>query len=305
MTARLVALALAIGVLASAPVAAAAPAAFVKLNAATQARIGIVTQPLLAAQRATGAAGFARVLDPVPFATLDADIAAAAAALSASRAEADRSRALNAADQTISRKAAEAAMAQARADDAKLQLLRRRVGLEWGPGLAALSDPARGRLVADLAAGRAALVRIDSAGGLGSGRGVARLDLGPQGNASATLIGPTRSGDARLQSTGLLGIVRGPAALQLGVGTVVPASLSAGGAASGVMLPRAALLRTSGKTYAYVRRDAGAFERREVVGGVSDPAGFFAPTGFRPGEAVVVKGAAQLFAAETAGQGAP
>jgi len=35
------------------------------------------------------------------------------------------------------------------------------------------------------------------------------------------------------------------------------------------------------------------------VGGLSDPAGLFVAGGFRPGEQVVVKGAAQLFAAET------
>lgn len=305
MTARLAALAFGLGLVAAAPFAAAAPAAIVKMDAATQSRIGVATQPLAAARRAASSTGFARVLDPVPLATLDADIAAAAAAYAASHAEAQRSQALNAADQTISRKAAEAARAQARADAAKLQLLQRRVGLEWGPGLAALSDAARGRLVADIAAGRAALVRIDSTQGLGAGRGTARIDLGPDGLAAVTLIGPTRSGDPRLQSTGALGIVRGPAALRLGVGSVAQANLETSGASSGVIVPRAALLRTGGATFAYVRRDAGAFERRPVTGGLPDPAGLFAPTGFRPGEAVVIRGAAQLFAAETAGQGAP
>jgi hypothetical protein len=35
------------------------------------------------------------------------------------------------------------------------------------------------------------------------------------------------------------------------------------------------------------------------MGAQADPAGLFVATGFRPGEAVVTIGAAQLFAAET------
>jgi hypothetical protein len=295
------ALVLAVGLALASP-AIAAPAIVLKLDAATQQRLGVVTARLAARQRAASVSGFARVLDPVPLATLDSDIAAAAAALAASQAEATRSRALNAADQTVSKKVAEAAAAQARADAAKLQLLRRRVGLEWGPGLATLSDAQRGRLVADMAAGRAALVRIDATAGVNPARGSATLDLGPSGRAIATILGPTRSGDPRLQSTGLLGLVRGPAALQLGAGTVAPATIAAGAATSGVVIPRAALLRTAGQTYAYVRRDAGSFERRTVVGGQADPAGLFVVGGFRAGEQVVVTGASQLFAAETPAQ---
>ena len=285
--------------------ASAAGTTVLRMDAVTQRRLGIATAPLAAVRRTASVAAFARVLDPVPLATLDSDIGQAAAALAASQAEAARTRALNAADQTVSKRAADAAAAQARADAAKLQLLRRRVGLEWGPSIAGFSDARRGGLVADIAAGRAALVRIDSTAGLAQGTGSATIDLGPAGRAYATLMGPTRSGDPRLQSTGLLGLVRGPAALRLGVGTVAPATLASGAGASGVVIPRAALLRTGGKTFAYVRRDGVSFERRPVGGGVADPVGLFVAAGFRPGEAVVVAGAAQLFAAETPSQGAP
>lgn len=288
--------------LALASPAIAAPPIVVKLDVATQKRLGVATAPLIPRQRVASVSGFARVMDPVPLATLDSDIAAAAAALAASQAEAARTRALNAADQTVSKRAADAAGAQARADAAKLQLLRRRVGLEWGPGLADYSDAQRSRLVADIASGRAALVRIDATAGLNPVRGTATLDLGAAGRATATILGPTRSGDPRLQSTGLLGLVRGPQALQLGTGAVAPTTIGSGAAATGVVVPRAALLRTGGQTFAYVRRDGGSFERRQVIGGLPDPAGLFVAGGFRAGEAVVVVGAAQLFAAETASQ---
>jgi hypothetical protein len=97
---------------------AAAAGPVVKLDPAVQKRLGVATQPLSAAQRAAKAQGFARVLDPVPLATLDSDIATAASALVASQAEAARARRLNADDQTVSRRAVDAAAAQARADAA-------------------------------------------------------------------------------------------------------------------------------------------------------------------------------------------
>ena len=291
------ALVLALGLAASAP-ALAAPI-LLKMDAPTQARLGVVTAPLAAVRKTASVSGFARAVDPVPLATLDSDIAAAVAALGASQAEATRTRALNAADQTVSKKAAEAAAAQARADAAKLALLRRRLGLEWGPSVQAMSDARRGRLIGDIAAGRAALVRIDASSGLSHLRGTATIDLGASGVARAAILGPARVGDPRLQSTGLLALVTGPQAMRMGVGTVAPATIAAGVEVSGVVVPRAALLRTAGQTFAYVRRDAGSFERRPVVGGLADPAGLFVAGGFRPGEPAVIKGASQLFAAET------
>lgn len=294
---RALALALAIGVAVATP-ALAVPMPL-KIDAATQARLGVTTATLTAVRKTASVSGFARAVDPVPLATLDADIATAAAALVASQAEAARTRTLNAADQTVSTRVAEAAAAQARADAAKLALLRRRIGLEWGPSLQAMSDARRGRLIGDIAAGRAALVRIDASSGLSHLTGMATIDLGSSGLVHATILGPARVGDPRLQSTGLLALVTGPQALRMGSGTVAPATLAAGASTVGVMIPRSALLRTAGQTFAYMRRDAGSFERRAVVGGIPDPAGLFVSGGFRTGEAVVTKGAAQLFAAET------
>jgi hypothetical protein len=278
--------------------ATAAPAELLKMDAATQSRLGVVTVPLQAARRGAATSGFARALDPGPLAQLDSDIAAAVAALAASQAEAARTRSLNAADQTVSKQVAEAAAAQARQDAAKLLLLRRRVGLEWGPSLAKLTDARRSQLVADIAAGRAALVRIDSATGLAQAHGSAEIDLGAGGRAQAMILGPSRVGDPRLQSTGVLALVRGAAALQFGTGTVAPARI-AQAAGSGVLIPRAALLRSGGRTFVYIRRDASDFERRTVPAGLSDPDGLFVTSGFRSGEAVVTAGAAQLYAAQT------
>jgi hypothetical protein len=66
-----------------------------------------------------------------------------------------------------------------------------------------------------------------------------------------------------------------------------------------VIIPRAALIRSAGAVFVYVRRDATHFERRRIADGQVDAAGLFARAGFRPGDPVAVSGAAALFAAET------
>jgi hypothetical protein len=282
-------------------VAFAGPAfAGVELDAATQKRLGVLVAPLAAARSTGATSGFARVLDPVPLATLDSDLLAAQATARASAAEAARTRALAAADATISVKTAQAAQAQASADAAKLALLRRRVGLEWGTAFVA--DGPRARLLAELATGRAALVRIDAPKGATGVRSV-QLDLGAGARIAVTVLGAARTADTRLQSSGLIGLVRGPAALGLSAGLTVPAVMAGPVGTSGVLAPRSAVMRAQGKVFVYVRQDPTHFERRVLTGVAPQADGLFAAGGARPGEAVVVSGAAAIFAAENASKG--
>jgi hypothetical protein len=272
----------------------------VKLPAETQHKLGLTVVPLKAAVRTASIAGFAKVLDPSPLAQLDSDIQTAQAASAASTAEAARSAALNADEQAVSTKLVQAAQAQAKADSAKLVLLRRRLGLEWGEAFARMSDKARAALVFELAAGRAALVRIDTP----SGRGQASLhavdiDFGDLGRFHGAVLGTARAGDSRLMSPGLVAKVSGRNAGLLSVGLSTPVTLTASGPIKGVVAPRAALLRSGGQTWLYVRTAEESFLRKPVMGGVADPAGLFVPAGFKPGEQAVTTGAAALFAAET------
>lgn len=272
-------------------------AAEVQVDAATQKRLGVTTAPLAAARRQAVATGFARVLDPVPLATLDGDLVTAATAAAASRAEAARTKTLAAADATVSLKLAQAAQAQASADLAKLVLLRRRVGLEWGPAFA--NDASRSRLIAELVAGRTVLVRIDAPAGTGGAHG-ARMQLSGGEMVDVAILGVARTADPRVQTGGLIGVVRGPVAARLGVGMSAPVTLSGAAGGAGVLVPRSALIRTAGQTFAYVRKDATHFERRALVAPTSQPEGLFSASGFAPGEPVVVSGASALLAAETA-----
>ncbi|MBS0360270.1 MAG: hypothetical protein JSR98_02725 [Proteobacteria bacterium] len=281
------------------PATKAAEPGLLEMDARTQARLGVAVVALPSAYRSSTQTAFARGLDPGPLAQLDSDLASAKAAAAASAAEAARTKTL-ASDQTVSKQTAETAESQARQDALKLKLLRQRVGLEWGPGLGKLSDAARGKLIADIVAGRAALVRLDSGQGLPLGvGGSVIIETDANQSEPAHILGPTRAADPRLQSTGLLAVVRGPAALRMGSGAVAPASVATGAGVSGVTLPRAALLRSAGQTFVYVRRDPTHFEKRAVSGGIVEPDGLFVRTGFRPGEVVVTAGASQLFAAQS------
>ena len=269
------------------------------LDLVTQKKLGVEVQPLASAQHSGAVTAYARVLDAAPLAAIDADLISAAAAAQASQSEAKRTRDLAAADATVSRRVAEAAAAQARADGAKMVLIRRRLGLEWGAAFATMDDGRRARLIDDLAAGRSALVRIDAPTSL-TGAQTILLDLGALGTVPVRILGTARTSDPRLLSTGLIGVVSGPRVASLSGGLALPARVARGGAQNGVVVPRAALFRTAGQTFVYVRRDATHFERRAVVATAMQAEGLFTASGFRPGETVVIRGASALYAAETA-----
>ncbi len=263
-----------------------------------QQRLGIRTATLSAQKRKSQIDAFAKVLDPGPLAQLDSDLMTAVAAARASRAEAVRARALNAAGGTVSAKDAEAAEAQARSDALHVTLLRKRLGLEWGPGIARLSDGRRAGLIAALAAGKAALVHVDTPSNAGqAGARTVDVDVGAD-SAHGVVLGAARQAEPRLQSSGLIVEVSGPSAILLSIGLTQSAHIDSGGPETGVVLPRAALIRYEGSVWTYVARPGDRFERRLVENGVPEKDGLFAPTGFSPGEAVVTDGAAALFAAE-------
>ncbi|CAN5372136.1 hypothetical protein BH10PSE2_BH10PSE2_04310 [soil metagenome] len=264
-----------------------------------QARLSVQTARLVASTYAPSVAGYARVIDAVPLATLESDLSAALATAAASQAEASRARTLNGEDQMVATKVAEAAVATARADQAKVRLFRQRLGLEWGPGIAALSDSQRAGLVQALATGNAVLLRIDAAtpsAGLGS----VTLDLGPLGTAQARILGPARTADPRLQSSGRLALVTGPRAQSLGVGLVLPVHLPAGASSSGVIAPDSAVLRAEGSSWVYIRTGAETFARRQLVQPAPVEGGLFVVSGLTAGDVVAIHGASALYAAEQA-----
>ena len=279
----------------------AAPAAFagsVTLPPAIQQHLGITTQALVATRHAGEIDAFAKVLDPGPLAQLVSDLGTAEAAAAASRAEAERAKALNASGGAVASKDLEAAVAQGTSDALRVAALRLRLGLEWGPGIARMSDARREQLVRSLSEGSVALVHVDTHNKDGqTGARRVRIDIGSD-SVTGSVIGPARSAEPRLQSSGLLVRVDGKAAILLSIGLTQSAHIESSSLQEGFIIPRTAVIRFRGSDWVYVRSRATLFERRMVTDPIPQENGFFVGAGFAAGDEVVVQGAAALFAVE-------
>ena len=278
-------------------------AAGLHLDPVIQQHLGVATVRPAPARHAGEIDAFAKVLDPGPLVQLVSDLRTAEAASAASKAEAARARALNASGGGMSSKDAEAAVAQARADALKVGFLHSRLGLEWGPGVERMGAARRDRLLLALERGSAALVHVDSHNNDGqAGARYVKIDVGDD-SLRGTVIGPARVAEPRLQSSGLIVEVDGPKAILLSVGLTQSAHIEASTPQTGVILPRAALIRFRGSQWAYVRTGPGVFERRLVLNPTPQDDGFFVANGFSQTDDVVAQGAAALFASEQSASG--
>ncbi len=271
-----------------------------KLAPTALAHANVRVAPVLASQATAEKTGFARALDVGALAAIDAEAKAAEATAAASRAEAARLAMLYVQDQSASRRSVEAAQAQAQSDAARAQLAMRRVGLEFGPGLMRLGRGGISALVSDVAAGRAALVRIDIAGvSLLPGNAV-RVGDGAQA-LSVRVLGAAAATDAKLQTAGVLTIVRGGAAQGLLAGRVLPAAADSSAVQTGVVVPRDAIVRYQGGLWVYAQKPDKSFERVELTNARAVADGWFVPSGLAAGTQVAVAGAESLLAVEHGG----
>ena len=280
------------------PALADPAAASVTLSSAAQKTLGISTQRLTAARRTSEVDAFAKVLDPAPLIQADSDLRTAEAAAAASKAEADRSLALNNAGGSIAAKDMEAAVAQARADALKVELLHQQIESQWGPGVARLAAAKRDKLVAGLADGSIALVHVDTHNNEGqAGARTVRVDIGDD-SIAGPVLGPARLAEPRLQSSGLIVEISGHDAILLSVGLTNSAHIVQTTPQSGVVVPRGAVVRFQGSDWAYVRTGPSIFERRLLQTPIPQADGFFVANGLAAGDEVVVGDAIGLFAAE-------
>lgn len=299
-------------------------------------RIGLELKPLAAETLRPEATAYGRALDPAPLIALDSELTAAEAALEASKADAERSRALQRDGGAVSQRALEAAEAQFRADEARMTAARQRMRLEGGTLAGELDPAARRKWVSRLAGLEAQLVRVDLSAGeaIDAPPKAARLAVvGYEGRAFVTSnVAAAPRVDPAAQGQGFLLLVDDPPPF-LRPGAAVTAFLELPGAPqTGVVIPRSALVRHGGKAWAYVRIEGGEpeekgmeprgdkapskeekkgagggarFTRREVALARPVAAGWFTPSGFAPGDRVVVVGAQALMSEELISQTRP
>lgn len=274
---------------------------FLKLDKETQARMDLKTAPLASAQLKPEVKGFGRVLDPTPLAALLVERATTKAALEASKKELERLKLL-AQTQNASARALEVGEAAVQRDQIALDSVQPRLLLGWGKAVAALPDlPA---LVNALAAGEAALVRVDLPLGEAlhaapTGGRLAALNA-PDKVAEAQFLGAAPAADPQMQAQGFLFLQK---INPLPPGAAVVAWLTVPGEVeSGVIVPREALIRHEGEVFVYVQTGDDKFARTEIELERPSDAGWFVHEGLKPQDKVVTAGAQQLLSEELKGQ---
>ena len=123
------------------------------------------------------------------------------------------------------------------------------------------------------------------------------IDIGGD-TPKGVVLGPARTAEPRLSSSGLLVEVAGPSSGVLSVGRNQSAHIDTGTPAKGVVLPRDALIRFRGSTWAYLSEAPTRFRRVILQDGVPEEGGLFVPLGVKAGDRVVTHGSAMLFAIE-------
>ena len=251
-----------------------------------------------------------RVLDPTPVVSLDGELAAAEAALAASRAEFDRTQGLLKSGEGMSRKVAETAEAQFRGDEIKSDGLRRKAQIEWG-AMVSLDAAKRREFVEQLVRGESALVRVDLLAGEALAEMPASARFAVLGRddetISASTIAPASDTDAKTQAQGfLLRVDRPKFALRPGMAVTAWLALSAD-AQHGFAIPRSAVLRHDGRTWVFIQEEEEKFVRKPItlVAPLDGDKGWFVSdgSGIKADELLVETGAQALLSEELKAQG--
>ena len=255
---------------------------------------------------------FGRVLDPAPLVALDGELSAADAALAASRAEYDRTQALQKSGEGMSRKVAETAEAQFRGDEIKADGLRRRARLEWGAAFPATDAAKRRAFIEQLVGGESAMIRVE----LLPGDALAELPVGARisvlGRESETFgtqgIAPASDADPKTQAQGfILRAEKPPFALRPGMALTAWLELPQK-PRTGFAVPRSAVLRHDGRAWIFVQEETEKFARKAV--NLDTPLdgekGWFVSAeggGIKADDLLVVTGAQALLSEELKAQG--
>jgi hypothetical protein len=275
----------------------------------SQARSGIRTRVLAAAQSAAGPLVYATVLDVQPLFELASRYAAGAGELRAAQAElaqreaeAKRVQTLYEDGQNVSRKVLDLARAEAGAGRAKAGAAQATIAVtgaalrqQFGPAIAAWAMAPSSADLAALMAHQAVLLRVTAASeqGLAAPQTLS-LSLDAGKDVEARLVSASPQVDAAIQ--GQAWFYR--AAAPLAAGTRLSGRLATR-QATGVRIPAEAVVWYGGQPWTWVRTNAATFERRLVGQGAPGEGGFVVDEGFRPGDAVVVQGAQLLLSEES------
>ena len=283
----------------------AKPALGVALNEEERGKLGVELGDVATATFQPTLDGPARIIDAQTVVAAMADLDKATAEARTSEVALKRARDLYRADKTVSAETLEAAERQAAADQAQLAVARAHAGLEFGaaPWLAA---ERRDALLTSLARGETLLVSAAFPSGLPAVRpaNLALRRIGTEiGEFWITTEIWTGPSDPNVPGPTMLGLLSTPQGLSYGERLI--ASVATGAEVSGTVVPASAVVLAGGEAWCYVAEADDVLARRRVDLGRPVPQGYFQPSGFMPGEHVVVAGAGLLLAREIGGGAEP
>jgi hypothetical protein len=270
----------------------------ITLSDETRKEIGLQLAQPAPAQLSPEVKGYGRVEDAANLTGLAADLAAAEAAYVASSNELERSKTLES-EGNSSARALQSADAAAAHDRLAVQSAHDRLLLA---STAAVADhPDLPAFVRSLAAGDSALVRLD----LSVDEAPAVVPVGARiltlsgASADADFLGAAAATDPQTQGRGYFVLVSSNS-ISLAPGQAVTGYLQLPGeAASGVTVPRDAVVRTEGAGWVYVQKSDGkSFTRKPIPLDHFTDAGWFVTKGVSAGDSIVVVGAQTLLSEE-------
>ena len=295
-----------------APSSAQAPAGAVKDHAAAEApgvtlkpdeidKMGIKITPAVATLQAPETTGFALVVTRDAIAQALAELSTAAAGERQSRAALARARGLAGTPGAPSVEAQETVERQAALDHAALVLAERRLSATYGrdaPWRDKLSSPE----LAALASGESKLARVTFPLGALGAAVPAKLRLAHLGESQGGKSFGSDSvwsapADASVPGKSFYALVKGSDAAE---GERLLARAPVGAAATGIVIPFAAVLISGDKYWCYVEAKPGLFVRTEIDTSMPTDEGYFVREGMTAGAKLVTTSAGQLLARELA-----
>jgi len=286
----------------------------VKVDAETQARIGLKLETPAPMQWQPEMKAYGRVLDPAPLMDLLTDLGRAEMTFDSSHQELERAKELKK-DNNISERAFQEAEAAYDQNSAAVGASQSKIQLAWGRRIAEMTGP----MVVPPGMPRTwdkflqnypnseVLIRVDLPAGerLENWAQTARLvslaeKIAP---VSADYFDALPAMDPQTQQQGIL-FAADKSTNQLTPGEAVTAYLKTPGVpVEGVVVPAAAVVRHQGKGWIYVQTEANRFERTEIPLDRLTDNGWFVSEILSATNRIVVSGAQTVLSAELSGGG--
>jgi hypothetical protein len=275
----------------------------VTLDMEAQQRLGLEFAPVTSTLANAVARGTAVVIDGAALAATQADLESARAEVAAARENLDRLQKLYADDGNASRQAVDAARTQWAAARARLATAEAKLRSDWGAQIVG-APGAGGKLLGDIASGRALLLRAEFAGVLPADVGQLQYSLlspDPSDNASLGVEFVGRS-HAPAQVAGgpsvLLRIAPSNRDYGLRPGERLSVIAASRSVSARPVVPAGAAFADGGRFWCYVAREGGRFDRVPLLSTERVADGYPVTSGAKEGDRVVVRGAPLLLSLE-------